>query len=65
MNPTQQTPLSQLSKDEREERHANYMDHRSCEIASVLIRRGREPKRAYEVASRFTEIEFKRLIRWE
>jgi len=64
MNPTTQTPLSQLSKDEREERHQLYMDGRSCEIASILIRRGREPKRAYEVASRFTEIEFRKLIQW-
>jgi len=59
------TPLSQLSQAEREQRHDDYMDHRSCEIASILIRKGREPKRAYEIANRFTEIEFKQLVRWD
>jgi len=65
MNPTTPTPLSQLSKDEREERHADYLDKRSCQIASCLIRKGRTPEWAYRVGSRFAEIEFNRLIRWE
>ena len=48
-----------------DKRHDDYLDGRSCEIASILIRRGRDPKRAYEVGSRFSEIEFKKLIRWD
>jgi len=57
--------LSQLSREDREQRHDDYMDHRSSEIASILIRKGREPKRAYEIANRFAEIEFKQLVRWD
>jgi len=59
-----ETPLSQLSKDEREERHADYLDKRSCQIASCLIRKGRKPEWAYRVANRFTEIEFRKLLEW-
>jgi len=59
------TPLSQLSAEEREARHDDYIDHRTCEVASILIqKRGREPKRAYKIAARFAAVEFNKLIRW-
>ena len=58
-------PLSQLSQADREARHDDYMDHRCCEIACLFIKRGRERNRVYAVANRFTEMEYKRLVRWD
>lgn len=62
MNPT---PLSQLSRDEREQRHDDYLDKRTCEIASILIRKGRKPEWAYKVGARFADIEFSMMTRWD
>ena len=60
-----QTPLSQLSRKDREQRIDDYWDHRSLEISRLLIKRGRDSERALAVANRFIEMEYKRLVRWD
>ena len=45
--------------------HDDYLDKRSCEIASILIRKGRAPEWAYRVGARFADIEFNKMTRWD
>ena len=64
MNLTLKTPLSQLSQDEREQRHANEIDHRTCEIANCLMAKGWPDESAYRHAARFAELEDKSKREW-
>jgi hypothetical protein len=47
------------------EEHIDKLDHRTCQVRDLLIKRGKDPEKAIVVARRFANMELKQRIRWD